>query len=185
VGEGAGFNCPPSASQTVSGHFRGRTKRQLMQSDKLYYRLFKYGLLFVGLLILVLALTSWFITDSMTINGEKGTRDIFVTSILGLFGLVFILTFIAIKDKFAVVKLGNQTIQIEHRGQDVVVNWLDVESISQIQFVHPPLYKIKTRGNESILWFNTEPKYFNIAGFVTDISDMGEFIKKKKKELGI
>jgi hypothetical protein len=62
---------------------------------------------------------------------------------------------------------------------------MDIEVISQIQFVYPPLYKIKIKDSDSILWFNTEAKYFNIAGFVTDISDMGELIKKKKKELGI
>lgn len=156
-----------------------------MQSDKLYYRLFKYGLLFVGLLLLSLSLTSWFAPESMTVNGETGTQDIFVTLIFGLLGLVFILIFVVIKDKFAIIKFGNQTIRIEHSGQELVVNWMDVEVISQIQFVYPPLYKIKIKDSDSILWFNTEAKYFNIAGFVTDISDMGELIKKKKKELGI
>jgi hypothetical protein len=158
---------------------------QLMTSNKIYYRLFKYGFLAVGLLIISLSIISWIAPESITINGEPSQKDFYVTAIFGLIGVVLILIFIVIKDKFAIVEIKNQTITISHLGHDITVSWMDVEQISQMQFVYPPLYRIKVKTFPEVIWFNTQPKYFEINGFVTDVSDMGDFIKKKKKELGI
>lgn len=62
---------------------------------------------------------------------------------------------------------------------------MDVESLSLIQFVYPPLYRIKIKGSEDIHWFNTENQFINAGGFTSDTSEMGTLIKKKKRELGI
>lgn len=93
--------------------------------------------------------------------------------------------FLLVKDKFAIVKLGGQKITIQNKGQHKQVSWQDVEEVKQIGFIFPPLYKLKIRDLPESYWFNTEPTYLNASGFVTDLSDMGQLIKKKKKELGI
>jgi hypothetical protein len=128
---------------------------------------------------------SYLFPDSVEINGETGSVDLISTVIFGLFGLIAILVCFAIKDKFAIVELKNQTLIIRQNGVEMIVNWLDVTSISQIQFVQPPLYKLTTKGNDESIWFNTEPKFISINGFTSDLSEMGELIKKKKRELGL
>ena len=134
---------------------------------------------------MIVPLISFVLPESVEINGDTGSTELMTSIIFVFLGLVAILIFFAIKDKFAIVELKNQTVTIKQNGDERTVNWLDVVSISQIQFVQPPLYKLKIKDSEETIWFNTEPKYISINGFTSDISEMGDLIKKKKKELGI
>jgi hypothetical protein len=128
---------------------------------------------------------SFVFPESVEINGETGSTDFTTTIIMGLLGLIAILVFFVIKDKFAIVELRNQTITIKQDGEERTLNWLDIDSVSQIQFVQPPLYKLKTKDSDETIWFNTEPQYISINGFTSDLSEMGELITKKKRELGL
>jgi hypothetical protein len=107
------------------------------------------------------------------------------TIIIGLIGFVFILLFVAIKDKFAMVELENQTIKITNNEEEKSVEWYDIDSLKQMQFIFPPLYSLKIKDSDETIWFNTEARYISINGFTIDTSNMGELIKKKKRELGI
>jgi hypothetical protein len=156
-----------------------------MESNRTYHYLFKYAFLIVGLLTMIVPVISFVFPESVEINGETGSTDFTTTIIMGLIGLTVLLIFFVIKDKFAVVELGNQTITIKQNGEERTVNWLDVVSVSQIQFVQPPLYILKTKDADETIWFNTEPKYISINGFTSDLSEMGELIAKKKRELGL
>jgi len=156
-----------------------------MKSNRTYHYLFKYIFLIVGLLIMFVPVISFVFPDSVEINGETGSTDFITTIIMGLLGLLSVLVFFIIKDKFAIVELKNQTIIIKQNGEEKTVNWLDVASVSQIQFIQPPLYKLRTKNSEETVWFNTEPKYVSLNGFTSDLSEMGELITKKKRELGL
>ncbi|MBI3218008.1 MAG: hypothetical protein HYZ44_00700 [Bacteroidetes bacterium] len=156
-----------------------------MESNRAYHYLFKYVFLAVGLLIAIVPVISFVFPDSVEINGETGSADFTTTIIMGLLGLIAILVFFIIKDKFAIVELKDQTITIKQDGVERTLNWLDVDSVSQIQFVQPPLYKLKTKDSDETIWFNTEPQYISINGFTSDLSEMGELIAKKKRELGL
>jgi hypothetical protein len=156
-----------------------------MESNKTYHYFFKYSLLVASILLTVGAIVSWFAPESMTVNGQPGSQDLSITITFGLIGVLAFLVFVLIRDKFAIVELGNQTIMIKHKGEDKTVSWLDVEQVKLIQFVYPPLYKLRTKAIDETIWFNTEPNYISVNGFVTDTSEMGDLIKKKKRELGI
>jgi hypothetical protein len=156
-----------------------------MESNRTYHYFFKYAFLVVGLLIAIVPVISFVFPDSVEINGETGSTDLTTTIIMGLLGLIAILIFFVIKDKFAIVELRNQTITIKQDGEERTLNWLDIDSVSQIQFVQPPLYKLKTKDSDETIWFNTEPQYISINGFTSDLSEMGELITKKKRELGL
>lgn len=156
-----------------------------MQSNRIYYYLFKYCLLGFSIALVSISLIFWIAPESLTNDGEPGTQDISTTLVFGLIGILFFLLFILVKDKFAIVELGNQAIKINHRGEERTVTWLDVESISQIQFVSPPLYRIKIKNDDETIWFNTESRYISVGDYVTDLGEMGDLIKKKKKELGL
>ncbi|MBN7817990.1 hypothetical protein [Algoriphagus pacificus] len=156
-----------------------------MESHKTSYTLFKFAPLGIGIIILTSAIISYFYPHLIIMNGEPMEKDLFITLIFALIGIFFLILFFAIKDKFVWVKMGDQTIEINSGSIKEKVNWLDVESISQIQFVSPPLYSIKLKGKETTHWFNTSNHFMQAGGFTKDMSDMGSFIKKKKRELGI
>lgn len=128
---------------------------------------------------------SWFFPELFWVNGEKMEQSIVTTLVFGMIGIVSFLIFIAIKDKFVIVKLGGQNVTIKNGENERKINWMEVESLSLIQFVYPPLYKLKVKGDEKVYWFNTENEFIKASGFVKDLSDMGDLIQKKKRELGI
>lgn len=156
-----------------------------MESDRTYHYFFKYLFLVVGLVMMIGPALSFVFPDSVEINGKTGTMDFATAIIFVLLGLLSMLVFLLIKDKFAIVELRSQTLTIKQNREVRTLNWSDVASISQIQFVQPPLYKLKTKDSEEIIWFNTESKYVSFNGFTSDLSEMGELITKKKREFGI
>jgi hypothetical protein len=115
-------------------------------------------------------------------NGESIERDLFVTMVFILIGVFLIIIFFLIKNKFVLTSMGNQSIVIKKGEWEENVNWLDVESLSLMQFVYPPLYRIKIEGIEMAFWFNIENHFVIAGGFTTDLSDMGDLIQKKKRE---
>ncbi|MGC3946495.1 MAG: hypothetical protein QM762_18555 [Chryseolinea sp.] len=156
-----------------------------MRSNEGYHYFFKYALAGFAVLIASFSITSWFDPESITMNGEPGTRDLVLTVVTSLVSVLFFLFFLLIKDKFAIVELSNQSIKIEHLGEEDVIPWRDIEYVKLIQFVSPPLYRLKVKSWDETIWFNTQPHYFEFNGFVSDQSDMADLIKKKKRELGI
>jgi hypothetical protein len=156
-----------------------------MQSNKTYHRIFKYGLLGIGILFLVISLISWFSPQLIVLNGESIERNLTITLVFSMIGIFLITLFFLIKEKFVLARMGNQTIVIKNGELEETVNWLDVESLSLVQFVYPPLYRIKIKGIEKTFCFNTDNYFVNAGGFTTDLSEMGNMIQKKKRELGI
>lgn len=156
-----------------------------MESNRTYHYVFKYGLLGFSILFTLWSVVSWVAPEITTVNGRPGTQDPWTTIIFALCGLLTFLVFLLIRDNFAIVALGHQTVEIRRNGQRKTISWLDVEELRLIQFVYPPLYKLKTKGCDDTIWFNTEPRYISIGGVVTDMSEMGRLIQRKKKELRI
>lgn len=156
-----------------------------MQSNKTYHTIFKFGLLGIGILFLVISVFSWFLPQLIEMNGESIERDLVTTIFFIVIGVFLIIIFFLIKNKFVLANMGNQSIVIKNGEWEENVNWLDVEPLSLIQFVYPPLYRIKIKGIEKTFWFNTENHFVNAGGFTTDLSEMGNLIKNKKRELGI
>lgn len=164
---------------------RGCDIFNIMESNKLYHYIFKFSFLAISVIVGIVAIQSWLYPESVIVNGEPRTKDAFESLIFGLISIAAFLFFLLVKDKFAIVKLGGQNITIQKKGQHKHLSWLDVDEVKQIGFIYPPLYKLKIKDFPESYWFNTAPTYLNISGFVTDMSDMGQLIKKKKKELGI
>ena len=156
-----------------------------MESNNLYHKTLRYLFLGLGIIMLITSTLSWFFPELFWVNGEKMEQSIVTTLVFGMIGIVSFLIFIAIKDKFVIVKLGGQNVTIKNGENERKINWMEVESLSLIQFVYPPLYKLKVKGDEKVYWFNTENEFIKASGFVKDLSDMGDLIQKKKRELGI
>lgn len=156
-----------------------------MQSNKTYHKLFKYGLLAIGFLIFIISGISRFFPHLIVMNGESLEKDFVTTMIFRMIVIFLIIFFFAIKNKFVLVTLGNQSIVFKNGEWEENVNWMEAESLSLIQLVYPPLYMIKIKGIEKTFWFNTNNDFINAGGLTGDLSEMGDLIQKKKRELGI
>jgi hypothetical protein len=156
-----------------------------MESSRVNYLLFKYLLLFLGIIIMTIPVVSFLFPESISINEKNGPADATTTLISVLVGILIILIFYVIKDRFVIVELNNQTIKIIQGTHEETVTWPEVDSIAQFRFIRPPLYKLRTKVSDKAYWFNTTSDYISMGGFTSDISDMGALIKKKKRELGI
>ncbi|MEB2779696.1 hypothetical protein U3A58_04760 [Algoriphagus sp. C2-6-M1] len=145
-----------------------------MESIKLNHYFIKYLFLGLGIIMVITSIVSWFFPKLFWFNGEQMERSILATLVFGLIGIVSFPIFIAVKDKFVTVKLGGQTLTIKNGGGEKKINWMEVESLSLMQFIYPPLYKFK--GDNKVYWFNTENKFIRASGLIKDLSEMGDLI---------
>ncbi|MEQ9287312.1 MAG: hypothetical protein RIG77_10415 [Cyclobacteriaceae bacterium] len=156
-----------------------------MKSNSLYTQLIKHSFLIVAILSMIVGLNSFIKEDIIVVNDELTKFDLFDLFIAMATSVLMIIFWLLIKDKVIVVKLGGQNITICENGEEEQINWLDIESLSQLIFIQPPLYKLRIKEREGYYLFVTQP--FSISfGFGTyDMSEMGSIIKKKKRQLGI
>ncbi|WP_304235379.1 hypothetical protein [Jiulongibacter sediminis] len=132
---------------------------------------------------MVAGLLGYLIPNSVTINGK--TRQLDETELLIhiTVGLISLIIFFIVNRKFVVVDLGGNKVTINNFTETIEAKWTEVESVNMIPFVHPPLYKIRLKNNSKTYLFTTQPNFFRMENFVVDMSDMGNRIRKMKKEL--
>jgi hypothetical protein len=65
------------------------------------------------------------------------------------------------------------------------IEWDDVERVQILPGFFPPLYKLHLKNYDSYFLFNTKQTGASALFITWNYSDMGEMIKKKKKELNI
>ncbi len=154
-------------------------KNESYYSNKFYYRLFRNVFLFVALVLLFSGTVGFFFPELVQVNDTSITMTgVIILYVLSCFSLLFHLL---LKDKFVYVRVCSDGILVINSKIKKSYRWHEVD-IKQIPFVFPPLYKLKTLGQESTLLFNTENKYILVSiGLVKDISQMGEFIRLRTK----
>ena len=156
-----------------------------MHSDRSAYYTYKYVPFFGGALIILMLLLMHIFPENSTFNDEPGPPDLWSTVIFILIGLVLFLVPFLYIDKLVRVELGNQYINIKKGDNVVPIEWVNVEKVEMLPFFFPPLYKLKLRNYDGYFLFNTGQSGAYALFFIWDWSEMGSFIKKKKKEFGI
>lgn len=156
----------------------------MYESSNYSYASVKYVPLIVGILLLTIAF--WIMIDptfEITVNGVK--RDaIFSDSYLPLFlGLLSVLFYLTIGQRIVKMRININAFEFTTKGEKNIKNWSEVETIKKYWFIAPPLYSIRFENEDKAYFFTT--KYFCIVVpfYVFDISDMGDFIKKRKKDI--
>jgi len=156
-----------------------------MESDKSVYYTFKYLPLVMGVFFGMVPLLAHLNPENSTFNGEPGPPDFWATISFVLIGLLFGLISILLIAKLVMVEMNNQNLKIKKGNKVIEVSWLDVDSVSMVPTVFPPLYKLRLKNYEDYFLFNTRRSGAQLMIFTWDWSDMGGLIKKKKSELGI
>jgi len=134
-----------------------------------YYSL-KYSPLIIGLL-LPLNIFSLIRTDN-----PEWWVDLILFVIVSIICLII---FLLVKDKLKLVAISRKKIVIEIGGMEKDYEWIVVEEISLNRFWG--VYKLKVPDQDAF--------YFTAYGFVSwlggDMSEVGDIINKKKRELNI
>lgn len=132
-----------------------------------------------------------FLMEDIIVANDEPTRfdlyDLFFAVDIGILMIIF---WILIRNKVIAVKFEGQNITICEDGLEEQINWFDIESLSQLIFIQPPLYKLRIKDRKGYYLFVTQPVV--TQSFSTsfgcgmhDMSEMDSLIKKKKQELGI
>jgi hypothetical protein len=156
-----------------------------MESDRIHTLLIKYIFLLAGSVIALTGLAGFLIPNSISVNGVNRPLSVNELVISLLIGAVLFVIHILWTRKVAKVKINQNKILIDDFKNEFEINWTDVESLIRYQYVYPPLYKITIKQEKGSYLFITKPTYISVSGFIADLSDMGNLIKKKKQELKI
>lgn len=155
-----------------------------MESSRFAYYMTKYMPFVIALIFISIPLLGHLFPGNVTFNGEPGPPDKWDAALFISIGVLVGLVPFLYLDKLVMVQMNHQNIRI--LKDDVVeVSWLDVESVGLLQFVTPPLYKLRLKNYDGYFLFHTSAWAVTFMGATWDPSDMGALIKKKKRELGI
>lgn len=156
-----------------------------MESDLSGTYFMKYIFLILSVVFALLAAVSWFAPELVSFNGAPIVFGLPELILLGFVIVIFFLVHLLISDLFVQVNLDHQRIKFTRKGKHEEYTWNEVESIRQVPSVSPPLYKLKFKDESGYLLFITKRSHIQFGWAVTDLSEMGEFIKEKKIHFGI
>jgi len=155
-----------------------------MRSSNLSYYTFRYGLKIASICFLLAPLFGYLFPEHSKFNGKNGPPDVGFTVFFVLIALFLFLMGELISRKLVRIEVDNNFLKILQHDSIKEVRWDQVEKISRYYFVYPPLYQLKIKGSEEQYLFTTGNSYLQVAGFVRDLSAMGKFITRKKKDFG-
>jgi len=128
----------------------------------------------------------WIMVDptfEITVNGVK-RNAVFSDSYLPLsFGLLTIFYYLTIGKRIVKMRINNNEFEFSIKGEKIIKNWSEVENIKKYWFVAPPIYSVKFENVKRTYFFTTRYWCVVIPFYVFDISEMGNFIKRKKKDI--
>lgn len=101
-----------------------------MESSQTYTVLFKYLFLLIGGLIAAVGILGYIFPDAVSVNHKPADFDAYTLLIMLAFGITAIGLHICLLPKFVRVRLGGQNITILKSGENEVVNWFKVESLT-------------------------------------------------------
>ncbi len=103
---------------------------------------------------------------------------------LGL-GVCALLIWLSYHRNVVRVSLGGQQITIIRSDSKELVDWMNVASMKSILWVDFPLYVLTIRDRPGYYLFTTQRHFVNFGFGWKDLSDMGAYIQRKKRELEI
>ena len=155
-----------------------------MQSNPSQTFFYKYGILLIGGLFASVLVINFLTGKGFTRDGVSYEMTLADLASWLIFPLMLIMLEIYLKDRVVAIKLGSQSITVSPGEDEEKVRREEDRSIKRLWFVQPPLYVLRVRNEGGFYLFPSAGFSINFFGYVWDLSDMAEFIKRKKKEYG-
>jgi hypothetical protein len=97
--------------------------------------------------------------------------------------VILIPTLVFLHSKLANVRITDEKITLSYKNESTIKEWSEVEKIKRFWLAAPPQYLIKFKNDEKKYYFTTEKDYVSTPFYVFDFSEIGNFIKRKMKEI--
>ena len=133
---------------------------------------------------LAFALVLWLVAVVLLFQFSFTGKSFIISLAFLTLGFVLFYAFLVVNEKVKRVAIGKNKIVIIERDRNSRFSWPEVKSLKVIPFFN--LYRLKLKGKRKPIYFfpakNIDPAFGLLA---KDTPQVGSFVEKKKKELGI
>ena len=158
----------------------------MYKSNNIGFYGIKYFPLVCGIILLILGF--WIIIDptfEVTVNEVK--RKAILTDCIVPFSFavaLFILHF-TLGQRVVKMTVTNSSLEFDFKGKRITKSWKEVETIKKYRLVAPPLYSVSFEDDDKSYFFNSGYFFITTPFFVFDLSEMGNFIKERRKRFNL
>lgn len=151
-------------------------------STKKYYYFYRYGFLSISLLLLILSIYLIGTGSVISINDIEKEATISNTWPMLLIAVIVGLIHLLVYRKAAYIEINEEKIRIESAGGIFQYNIDNIEKINQIQFLRPPLYRLKLIDPKKSYFFVVYDFYVDFGGFISDLSTKRTLLDEIKEK---
>lgn len=156
----------------------------MYQSSNHSFQSVKYSPLFIGIVFLFVGI--WIVLApifEIEVNGVKKIAEISDSYPNFILGSIFVVYYLLIGKRVVKMNINSDEFWFVHRGNSYVKPWSEVDTLKKYWLAVPPVYGVKFENDRRTYLFTT--RYFCLAMpfYVFDLSEMGRFIKKRKKDI--
>lgn len=152
------------------------------KSKKKYYHFYRYGFISIAIFILLVWLYLILTERTININGADKTATLENSWMMPIISFVLLGVHMLLHAKAAYIEIDNQIIKIENKNGIIEANVDDIEKINQIQFVKPPLYRLKMKGSKKTYLFVIYDLYIEFGGYIKDLSNKRDILDEIKEK---
>lgn len=150
------------------------------ESNRLYYFIFRYGFGILSVFLAIFFAAIILTEETISINGEDQVASLSNLGIFMLFIPVITVLHFMVTSKAARVKIHGDEVSIESKDGIQVYKLDSVAKIEQVQFVKPPLYRIRVSTVDKDYLFIINDFYVEFNGVVKDFSQKRESLDRIK-----
>ncbi len=150
------------------------------KSSKKYYYFLRFGLISIATILFISWILAIYFGIEISINGQDQIATMDNTLIILILPILLASIHFFMHSKIAYVQINGQDIIVESKSGIIETTSHKIESINQIQFVNPPMYKVKFSDSKKLYIFIINKFYLQFGGFVADLSSDSHKIKSFK-----
>jgi hypothetical protein len=147
------------------------------KSSKKYYYFLRFGLISIAMMFLLGWILAVYLGIEISINGENQIATVENSLFVVVIPIILVIIHLIINPKISYVQIIGQDINIQSRSGILKKMTTDIDAINQIQFVNPPLYKLKFKDSKKSYIFVINKLYVQFGGYVADLSSDSKNIK--------
>lgn len=156
----------------------------MYKSSIINYFTFKFFPLIAGSISIIISISILLGADFDSTNNSADKKSVYEDAItFFIIGFAILIFYFKICWNFVRMKIYQNHFEFKYNGMSVHRKWVEVEKIKRYWMVAPPFYSVKFENDERVYYFNSGWFYITLPFYVLDLSEMGEFIKNRKKEI--
>ena len=158
----------------------------MYESNKLNFYILKIGfpILLIGLGVFYIFILSGFlnINEAKSIKANSSDSDI-VFAVFLILAAIFYTIFVS--TNIFILKADANRLEFKSGNRQITNTWSEVTVITKLWCIYPNLYFLRFENDKKYYFFTTGLLSYHFIIFSYDASEMGNFIRKRKRELHV